>query len=288
MNHTVRKVILAGSAVLLCCLIAVWARGYADRRQCVCSVLTTEEQTYTIDDRLYRVCEKDTMDSGTFMIVRTTCDHGKRLHLTVMPDEGIFKGYIVTNNHVIDTSSSSSSYSYYDISDATSVKIKLHGSDELYDAKIVGKDSQTDLAVLKIDKKGLTAAEFANSDEATVGEFAMAVGSPLGLDTTVTTGIISAVNREVEADGTTYVCIQTDAAINSGNSGGPLLNSKGQVIGVNSMKMSDAEGIGLSIPISSVVSFMENKGIILTDDGNINGSLLVLRYNYGHEMLNRL
>ena len=169
-------------------------------------------------------------------------------------------GYIVTNNHVIDTSSSNSSYSYYDISDATSVKIKLHGSDELYDAKIVGKDSQTDLAVLKIDKTGLTAAEFANSDEATVGEFAMAVGSPLGLDTTVTTGIISAVNREVEADGTTYVCIQTDAAINSGNSGGALVNGDGKVIGINTLKLSGSgiEGIGFAIPINSTTDVIDD------------------------------
>ena len=169
-------------------------------------------------------------------------------------------GYIVTNNHVVDTGSSSSSYSYYDISDATSVKIKLHGSDELYDAKIVGQDSQTDLAVLKIDKTGLTAAEFANSDEATVGEFAMAVGSPLGLDTTVTTGIISAVNREVEADGTTYVCIQTDAAINSGNSGGALVNSDGKVIGINTLKLSGSgvEGIGFAIPINSTTDVIDD------------------------------
>ena len=169
-------------------------------------------------------------------------------------------GYIVTNNHVIDTSSSESSYSYYDISDATSVKIKLHGSDELYDAEIVGQDSQTDLAVLKINKTGLTAAEFANSDEATVGEFAMAVGSPLGLDTTVTTGIISAVNREVEADGTTYVCIQTDAAINSGNSGGALVNGDGKVIGINTLKLSGSgvEGIGFAIPINSTTDIIDD------------------------------
>ena len=169
-------------------------------------------------------------------------------------------GYIVTNNHVIDTSSSSSSYSYYDISDATSVKIKLHGSEELYDAKIVGKDSQTDLAVLKIDKTGLVAAEFADSDEATVGEFAMAVGSPLGLDTTVTTGIISAVNREVEADGTTYTCIQTDAAINSGNSGGALVNGDGKVIGINTLKLSGSgvEGIGFAIPINSTTDVIDD------------------------------
>ena len=169
-------------------------------------------------------------------------------------------GYIVTNNHVIDTSSSNSSYSYFNISDATSVKIKLHGSEELYDAKIVGKDSQTDLAVLKIDKTGLVAAEFADSDEATVGEFAMAVGSPLGLDTTVTTGIISAVNREVEADETTYTCIQTDAAINSGNSGGALVNGDGKVIGINTLKLSGSgvEGIGFAIPINSTTDVIDD------------------------------
>lgn len=164
-------------------------------------------------------------------------------------------GYIVTNNHVVDSSSSNSSYSYYSLSDATSVKVKLYGSDETYDAKIVGKDSQTDLAVLKIEKTGLTAAEFADSDQAVVGEFAMAVGSPLGLDTTVTTGIISAVNREVESDGTKYVCIQTDAAINSGNSGGALVNSEGKVIGINTLKLSGSgvEGIGFAIPINSTL-----------------------------------
>ena len=167
-------------------------------------------------------------------------------------------GYILTNNHVVDTSSSSS-YSYYDISDATSVKVKLnsatYGDDATFDAKIVGKDSQTDLAVLKIDKTGLTAAEFADSDQAVVGEFVMAVGSPLGLDTTVTQGIISAVNREVESDGTKYVCIQTDAAINSGNSGGALVNSDGKVIGVNTLKLSGSgvEGIGFAIPINSTL-----------------------------------
>ena len=166
-------------------------------------------------------------------------------------------GYIVTNNHVVDSSSSNS---YYDLSDATSVKIKLYGDDATYDAKIVGKDSQTDLAVLKIDKTGLTAAEFANSDEAVVGEFVMAVGSPLGLDTTVTTGIISAVNREVESDGNKYVCIQTDAAINSGNSGGALVNSEGKVIGINTLKLSGTgvEGIGFAIPINSTLDVIDD------------------------------
>ena len=86
----------------------------------------------------------------------------------------------------------------------------------------------------------------------------MAVGSPLGLDTTVTTGIISAVNREVEADGTTYVCIQTDAAINSGNSGGALVNGDGKVIGINTLKLSGSgvEGIGFAIPINSTTDII--------------------------------
>ena len=184
-------------------------------------------------------------------------------------------GYIVTNNHVVDTSSSNS-YSYYDISDATSVKVKLYGSDDTYDAKIVGKDSQTDLAVLKIDKTDLTAAEFADSDQAVVGEFAMAVGSPLGLDTTVTTGIISAVNREVESDGTKYVCIQTDAAINSGNSGGALVNSDGKVIGINTLKLSGSgvEGIGFAIPINStldVISQLKDHNKVLRPYIGISG-----------------
>ena len=170
-------------------------------------------------------------------------------------------GYIVTNNHVV--SGSSSSYSYYELSEATSVKVKLnsntYGDDAIFDAKIVGKDSQTDLAVLKIEKTGLTAAEFADSDEAVVGEFAMAVGSPLGLDTTVTTGIISAVNREVVSDGTKYICIQTDAAINPGNSGGALVNSEGKVIGINTLKLSgsDVEGIGFAIPINSTLDIID-------------------------------
>ena len=164
-------------------------------------------------------------------------------------------GYILTNNHVVDTSSSST-YSYYDISKATNVKVKLYGDTETsYAAKIVGQDSKTDLAVLKIEKNGLTAAEFANSDEVKIGEFAMAIGNPLGLGSSITCGVVSAVNRDVSSDGTTYKCIQTDAAINSGNSGGALVNSEGKVIGVNTLKLSGTgvEGIGFAIPINSTL-----------------------------------
>ena len=137
-------------------------------------------------------------------------------------------GYIVTNNHVVDSKSQST---YYDISEATSVKVTLYDDENAYDATIVGKDSQTDLAVLKIEKTGLTPAEFADSDTLKVGEFAMAVGNPLDLGTTITCGVVSALNRKVDdVEGSAiYTCIQTDAAINSGNSGGALVNSQGQV-----------------------------------------------------------
>lgn len=164
-------------------------------------------------------------------------------------------GYILTNNHVI--SSESNSY-YYAIEEATAIKINLYGSDETYDATVVGTDSYTDLAVLKIDKTGLTPATLGNSDNVKVGEFVMAIGNPLGMDYSVTSGIVSAVNREVESDGTVYYAIQTDAAINSGNSGGALVNASGEVIGVNTLKLSGTgiEGIGFAIPISSTTSIV--------------------------------
>lgn len=167
-------------------------------------------------------------------------------------------GYILTNNHVV---SSSSSNEYYEISEAKSVKVKLYNDDTEYEAKIIGKDSQTDLAVLKIEASNITAAEFADSDSIKIGEFAMAVGNPLALGSTITCGVVSAVNRDVEVEvengkTATFVCIQTDAAINAGNSGGALVNSEGKVIGVNTLKVSSAgvEGIGFSIPINSTTS----------------------------------
>lgn len=166
-------------------------------------------------------------------------------------------GNILTNNHVVDSSSSSTS-NYYQVSEAKSIKVKLYNDETEYEAKIVGMDSQTDLAVIKIDKNGLTPAEIGDSSTVRVGEFAMAVGNPQGLATSVTCGIISAVNREVVADGRKYTAIQTDAAINSGNSGGALVNSKGQVIGVNTLKLSGTgvEGIGFAIPINTTTDIV--------------------------------
>lgn len=162
-------------------------------------------------------------------------------------------GYILTNNHIINSSSSSS---YYQLSEATSVKVYLYNDSTAYDATIVGTDELTDLAVIKIDKADLTPAELGNSDTVEVGAFAMAIGNPLGLESSVTTGTVSAINREItDSDGKKFVLIQTDAAINSGNSGGALVNSYGQVIGINTLKLSgsDIEGIGFAIPINSTI-----------------------------------
>lgn len=162
-------------------------------------------------------------------------------------------GYILTNNHVV-SSSSSDANSYYQISEAKKVTVTLFNDETEYEAKIVGKDEQTDLAVIKIEKNNLTKADFADSDDVKVGEFAMAVGNPINMDSTVTTGIVSAVNRKItDSEGKTFTCIQTDAAINSGNSGGALVNSEGKVIGINTLKLSGTgiEGIGFAIPINS-------------------------------------
>lgn len=166
-------------------------------------------------------------------------------------------GYILTNNHVINSSSSSS---YYSIGEATKVMVYLYNDTTEYSATVVGTDELTDLAVIKIDKTGLTAAELGDSDSVQVGEFSMAIGNPLGMQSSVTGGMISAVNREVtDSDGKTYKLIQTDAAINSGNSGGALVNSKGQVIGVNTLKVSatGVEGMGFAIPINSAKPIYE-------------------------------
>lgn len=163
-------------------------------------------------------------------------------------------GYILTNNHVISSENSS----YYTIATATGIKVNLYNDDQTYDATVIGTDPYTDLAVLKIEKTGLTPATLGDSTQAKVGEFVMAIGNPLNMDYSVTCGVISAVNREVESDGTTYQAIQTDAAINTGNSGGALVNAKGEVIGVNTLKLSGTgiEGIGFAIPISSTTSIV--------------------------------
>ena len=151
-------------------------------------------------------------------------------------------GYIVTNYHVIETAIKNSS---------ATIQVTLSTGESL-NASIIGYDDVTDLAVIKVDKTGLTPAEFGVSGDLKVGELAVAIGNPLGqeLAGSVTGGYISALNRKLTTDGRTYNLIQTDAAINPGNSGGALVNSQGQVIGINTAKINETsvEGIGFAIP----------------------------------------
>ena len=151
-------------------------------------------------------------------------------------------GYILTCAHVV--------------SGATSVKVQLNGSDESYDATVVGQDSTSDIAVLKIDATGLTPAVIGDSDALAVGEVAVAVGNPLGtLSNTVTDGIVSALNRQVTVQDNDMTLIQTDASISPGNSGGGLFNGNGELIGIVNAKSSysEAEGIGFAIPINTAM-----------------------------------
>ena len=163
-------------------------------------------------------------------------------------------GYILTNNHVIDN--------------ASQLKVVLGTGDE-YEAVVVGKDVKTDLAILKINATSLPAAELGKSSELAVGDLAVAIGNPLGLEFygSVTSGIISALNRTMNVEGREYTLIQTDAAINPGNSGGPLVNKYGQVVGINTVKISSstAEGMGFAIPIdvaAPIVNDLINSGYV--------------------------
>jgi serine protease Do len=144
------------------------------------------------------------------------------------------KGLIITNNHVI--------------SNADKITVKTMDNKE-FEATLVGRDSLTDLALLKIDPKGtrLTVLKLGDSDKLEIGEWAVAIGSPQGLEWTVTAGIISAKGRNLGA-GPYDSFIQTDASINQGNSGGPLINMNGEVIGVNTMIVANSQGLGFAVP----------------------------------------
>lgn len=177
-------------------------------------------------------------------------------------------GYILTNAHVVEG--------------ATSVSVTLSDDDNTeYTATIIGQDSSSDIAVLKIQASGLTPAEFGNSDDLVVGDYSYVIGNPLGFDlsNTFTTGIISGLNRTITVNDTEMNLIQTSAQINSGNSGGPLINSNGQVVGIVSSKMSSSyssseasiEGLGFAIPI--------------TDAKNIVDSLITYGYVTGRPQL---
>lgn len=151
------------------------------------------------------------------------------------------RGYIVTNYHVIGN-----------VKD--DILVTLYGGD-VVKGRTIWANNSLDLAVIKVDVAGLPSAKLGDSDSLRIGERAIAIGNPLGFEFqgTLTSGVISGLNRSIEVEGN-YMedLIQTDASINSGNSGGPLMNDKGEVIGINTIKVASAEGIGFAIPINQI------------------------------------
>ena len=182
---------------------------------------------------------------SSIVSIRGTSDQGLFLGTGVIMTEN---GYIITNAHVIEGCSQ--------------VEVALQ-DEQVYPAQLVGYDVQTDLAVLKIDAQDLAPAEFGDSAALQVGDTVLAIGNPLGeeLRGTMTDGIISAINRDVSVDGYTMVLLQTTAALNSGNSGGALINDRGQVVGITNLKMesydSTVEGLGFAIPTATVKTVVD-------------------------------
>lgn len=164
-------------------------------------------------------------------------------------------GYIATNNHVI--------------SGASNITVRLYDGKE-YKAKLIGTDSQTDVAVIKIEAENLTPAVYGDSSKLTVGELTVAIGNPLGnLGGTVTDGIVSALDREITVEGEKMVLLQTNAAVNPGNSGGGLFNANGELIGIVNAKSSgeSVEGLGFAIPINTAKTIIED----LIENGHVTG-----------------
>lgn len=196
-------------------------------------------------ETVYKAVAKKSMPS---VVGITTTSVSKDFFFGATEQEGVGtgvivdeRGYILTNSHVIDDGNAKTiSVLFYD------------GNKEK--GKVLWYDKNLDLAVVKVEKTGLPVAELGDSDKVEVGDLAIAIGNPLGLEfqRSMSQGIVSGLNRSVEVDQFTSIegLIQTDASINPGNSGGPLLNSKGQVIGINTVKVKSAEGLGFSIPIN--------------------------------------
>jgi S1-C subfamily serine protease len=176
-------------------------------------------------------------------------------------------GFILTNNHVVEG--------------VSQLRVSLPGGD-IVDADLVGRDSHTDLAVIRIHHHDLVPAKLGDSDKLKVGQVVVAIGNPYGFDLTVTSGVVSALGRGMRAQTGHLISdvIQTDAAINPGNSGGPLVNSRGEVIGVNTAMIARAQGIGFAIPINTakfVASQLISNGKIKRGYIGIMGQTVSLR-----------
>ncbi len=186
-------------------------------------------------------------------------------------------GYILTNNHVIEEALD---FNTNEFKDEAKIEVFIEGDDTVYEATVIGRNATLDVALLKIDATGLIAADIGNSDDIVIGETAIAIGNPGGIQymNSVTAGIISGLNREILKNNnqgeTNLNLIQTDAAINPGNSGGPLVNIFGEVIGINTIKIASVEfeGLGFAIPINSVIAMideLEEVGYVSTGNPSI-------------------
>ncbi len=201
------------------------------RRQVIPSPDEDQDGGSSMDDFIYRFFGNG---GGPEMPQRK----GQALGSGVVVDRA---GYILTNNHVVDK--------------ADRIRVKFTHDPVEYDAKVIGVDAATDLAVIRVEgKKDLTVAKMGNSDAVQVGDWAIAIGSPFGYQATVTAGIISAKERDVDPSMQFQHFLQTDAAINPGNSGGPLLNIRGEVIGINTAiatRNGGYQGIGFALPVNT-------------------------------------
>lgn len=212
-----------------------------------------------------RMSTEDVVEKTLSQVVGVVVSTGEGFYGTESQGSGIIfsaDGYVITNAHVVEG--------------AQTVKIVLPDEKQTsYDAKVVGSDTKTDLAVLKVEATGLDAADIGNSDELKLGETVIAVGNPYGLElqSSVTSGIVSALNRSITTSNGKMNLIQTDAAINPGNSGGALVNLYGQVVGVCSSKISatDAEGLGFAIPINDALPIIKE----LISTGFISGRPMI-------------
>jgi Do/DeqQ family serine protease len=173
-------------------------------------------------------------------------------------------GYIVTNNHVIDK--------------ASSIEVTLNNR-KVYQAKLIGTDPASDIALLKIEGQGFESIPFANSDDIQVGEWVLAVGNPYNLTSTVTAGIISAKGRDLEGNSSIESFIQTDAAVNPGNSGGALVNTRGELIGINtaiSSQTGSFVGYSFAVPSNIAKKVIED----IMEFGNVQKALLGIQYDF--------
>ena len=213
-------------------------------------------------------------------VVSITCYDGRSTSsgTGVVMDAG---GYIITNAHVVE--------------DALSIQVLLTDGREL-EARCVGSDMLSDLAVLRVIATGLIPAEFGDSDKLRVGDEVVAIGDPLGVELrgTMTNGIISGINRDIKVGNRTLTLMQTTAALNTGNSGGPLVNCYGQVVGINTMKIGDyasesgVEGLGFAIPITAVQSVLDqlaNQGYVAgRPDLGLTGQAISTFYQFYYRM----